>query len=521
MVTSMLAMLGLAVLPSVGTGASGLVAVGDGADRFGYQVEAGDLDDDGTIDLVVAAPHPVGGNVVYVFFGGHDLLGQQLDPANADVVIRGPAATETGWSIAVGDVSGTKEMDLVIGSPNEGNGAGLVHVFEGPLTPAMFSTTDATTSISGTTVDGYFGWSVTTGDFNGDGVGELGVGACGESSGDLGRAYLFDLGTGPTDTGDATTTFEGAGLTGCSMANAGDFNADGYEDLLVGSSGSSLLTGSTFGGAVSLVYGRPMFLASYDLPFGDPLVDDIVHIGAEGEGENFAEGIAPAGDVNEDGYDDFVVGAPAYDCGQNPAACSPRDRQGAAYLILGVPDTAPGGGQGRGLHGNNTGSDVADVIWDAGVLDDRTGISVAGAGYVGNTYSTWNVAAGPVPLASRGPVLMFGTSEDQAYVIPYDLKHRIGRAPTYKCIMNVDGEVACTIDRTDVPASRKIRRDLAGMTKGGHRFVGAPGSAFGLEVLGPGDLDGDGTRDLLFGAPAQVDYDDAAGDGEAFAFRGL
>lgn len=521
MVTSMLAMLGLVVLPSVGTGASGLVAVGDGADRFGYQVEAGDLDDDGTIDLVVAAPHPIGGNVVYVFFGQHDLLGQQLDPANADVVIQGPAEAETGWSIAVGDVSGTKEMDLVIGSPNESNGGGVVHVFEGPLTPAMFSTADATTSIRGGSVGGFFGWSVTTGDFDGDGVGELGVGACGESSGGLGRAYLFDLGTSPSDTGDATTVFEGAGQTGCSIANAGDFNSDGYEELLVGSPGSSLLSGHVFGGAVSLVYGRPAFLSSYDLPFGDPLVDDIAHLVAEGKGETFGEGIAAAGDVNEDGYDDFVVGAPAYTCNGTPAQCSGRDREGAAYVILGVPDTAPGGGEGRGLHGNSRGSDVADVIWDAGVQDDRTGISVAGAGYVGNTYSTWNVAAGPVPLASRGPVLLFGTSADTAYVIPYDLKHRIGVAPQYKCVLNGDGELSCTIDRTDVPPSRKIRRDLNGMTKGGHRFVGDPGSAFGLDVLGPGDLDGDGTRDLLFGAPAQVDYDDAAGDGEAFAYRGL
>jgi hypothetical protein len=492
------------------------VLVGNGGDRFGYQAEAGDLDGDGEIDLVVAAPHEVGGNALYVFFGQHGLNGQQLDPANADVAIQGPQYAETGWSLAIGDVVGDETADLIVGSPVEGGNDGSVLVFEGPLSPASYATTDATLIVRGHR-GGYAGWSVAAGDFDGDGKAELAIGACNDGPNGRGAAYLLDVDkTAPTDTSQATATFEGAGLTGCSLANGGDFNGDGYEELLIGSHGAALTTGFDFGGMASIVYGRPTFDPSYDLVAGDPVTMDIAHITAEAKGENVGYSLARAGDVNLDGYDDILIGAPAFRCD----ACILPDRRGGVYLVLGTPDSGPGGGTDRGLHGSSVAIDVADVMWEAAGNNDRTGISVSAAGYTGKIYSRYTAPYIAANFFSYGDVLMFGTAADFAYAIPYDHKPRLGLVPKFLCYWDPELGGVCELNRDDVPKARHIRRDLGTLNWGGHRFVGDVGSAFGLEVLGTGDLNGDGGGDLLFGAPAQVDYEDPAGDGEAFAFEG-
>lgn len=509
-------------LPTVDYGKAGAQLIGQGNDRFGFKSASGDLDDDGDIDLVVTAPHQgADGNAVYVFFGGFDLAsGVTLDATMADVAIVGDLGDESGWSVAVGDVLGDATPDLIIGSPSANGGEGAVEIFEGPLMPGDYHIGDATYVVDGHVTNGYAGWSVTAGDFDGDSQGELVIGACGVS-GD-GAAYLLDLDASPTDTSAATSTFVGMGETGCSLANAGDFNDDGIDDLVVGSPGTAQIVPHSYAGAISLVYGRSSFAATYDLLNGDPIAMDIAYVHGEATGENFGFDVEPAGDVNNDGYADLLIGAPAIDC--TGIDCATRTRRGRVYLLLGTKDQAPGGGTGRGLHGTSPGSDVADLTWVAPVDDDYTGISVAGAGWVGHVYGrTTSPLVNPNPL-HYGKVMLLGTGADIAYAIPYDVRPRLIVGPHYECTWDKEMHtVSCELvgaPDPDAPTPRQIVKDLGAMSFGGHVFTGAPGSRFGFEVLGPGNVDGVVGNDLFVGAPHQLTYDAPAGDGEAYVFTG-
>lgn len=215
-----------ATLPDVPAHDADTLVVGEGGDRFGYQITSGDLDDDGNLDLVVSAPHPGGGNRVYVFFGPVDLANTPvLEAEFADIILEGLGNSETGWAISVGDLLGSGSDDLVVSAPNESSGAGRVYLFEGPLPGgSSIDTGDADHQIDGTQSGAYLGWSLTIGDYDGDGFNELGAGACGAGTGiqqGLGEAYLFDFDGSvlPSSTADASATFKGSGQTGCALAS--------------------------------------------------------------------------------------------------------------------------------------------------------------------------------------------------------------------------------------------------------------------------------------------------------------
>lgn len=172
----------------------------------------------------------------------------------------------------------------------------------------------------------WFGWSLATGDFNGDGYGDVAIGAprsdrpASHPESFLGYAGRVDIYFGPIPEGfyDGTTlrpglTLYGAdssGQLGISVANAGDFNGDGYDDLLIGAN------------AVRGIGEAYIFL-------GGPAIDDIPDYTFSGiaSADNFGYSCTGIGDQNADGFDDVLVGALYND------AIGPRT--GQCYIYFG------------------------------------------------------------------------------------------------------------------------------------------------------------------------------------------
>ena len=500
----------------------GVDNIGDG-ELFGMCVAtAGDVDGDGFSDFLVSAPAsgPSRGGRVYLFKGSANLPGQQPVWSNS-----GGSNTEFfGWSVSsAGDVNADGYSDVIVGSPLYDNGQtdeGRVLVYYGssaglPTTPSWSYESNSAGANLGISV-------ASAGDLNGDGYGDIIVGAH-EISANLfshnGAAFVwYGSSAGLPNAAPAWAAYGGKNDAhfGSSVAGAGDVNGDGYADVVIGAPNDSLTqTGegaayAWYGSAGGLVAGPANWSAHSN------------QAGAE-----MGNAVSGAGDVNGDGFSDVIVGAPLFD--ESISGTTYADA-GRAFLYRGW--------------GNGLSSSPIQILSGGTESGSQFGCSVADAGDVnGDGYSdvlvgqVWYTGSGP---ASQGRALLYMGSSSGIPATPSwtvssgQSGAAFGSSVAGAGDVNGDGF-------SDVLVGAEFYDD--GMTDGGEAFLyyggpGGPGTGaswtakltqnyanLAASVAGAGDVNGDGFADIILGAPgydagaianaglAEVFYGNASGTG--------
>jgi len=295
-----------------------------GFEAVGAVVAMGDISGDGVPDVLVGATgtrsggQPVGAALLY--FGP---VSGTLSPADADATLLGDITREAaGAALAVADLTDDGRADLVVGScapVTSPDSRGRAFIFAGPLSAGALALSAADLVLQGDDQDDALGCALSAaGDLTGDGLADLIVGAPGLDGGgaEAGGVWIF---TGPLDAGafadEALIAGESAGdLGGTAIATGLDVDGDGQDDLLVGAPG--LGSGA---GAAYLALGPVA-------PGADLGVADAVLRG-QSAGDAAGSALAGCGDLDGDGYEDFLIGAPSNDGG--------AAQGGAVYLRTG------------------------------------------------------------------------------------------------------------------------------------------------------------------------------------------
>ncbi|MGH9868011.1 MAG: FG-GAP-like repeat-containing protein [Candidatus Polarisedimenticolia bacterium] len=387
---------------------------------------AGDMNGDTVQDFLIGAPRSdraaVNSGMVYLVFGHPGL--DELAPATLDlddlalcnaptlcgVVFQGAAAEDrAGTSLSwAGDVNGDGHPDLLIGAPGASpagrSQAGKVYLIYGPLAPGTVSLSQVGSTVPGLVFQGEtagdgLGEAVSSWlDPFGDGFDDLLMSAPGADAldsfgapipdtgyvyaiqGGVGFGHLDDSATpgiielsrvasglpdqvaGMVFIGDVADHHLGRWLTG-----AVDVDGNGVYDILIAADGVAYLipgddpktvvgssqTGGSTGGGTGLRAGLLQVVRDLDgtrFLAGD---DDPLTVGA-------------AGDLNRDGYGDFIIGSPLADGDAGPDA-------GRAFVVMGSPALPPGA-----VSLDDVGSTLDGFVVEGAEAGDHLGASVGG-----------------------------------------------------------------------------------------------------------------------------------------------
>jgi hypothetical protein len=452
--------------------------------------------------------------------------------------------TFMGWSAAaIGDFNNDGIDDFVVSARGSGSGAGASYVVFGQsggfTTGLDVSALDGTNGfvVASGPGGGFLGWDVSAaGDINGDGVADLIVTAPGgQPNGAFsGYSYVVFGGAGPWATSFDVTTLDGDNgfrldgaeansFGGWAVTGGGDFNGDGYDDVVVTAYAAD--SNGSNAGAAYVVYGRAGgFGATIDLA-GLGGANGFRIIGSAGNAE-LGFDVSMVGDVDRDGYDDLLVGAP----GSN-----------SAYLVFGRGG-APGTLDVASLNGING-------FRMTGAASDRTGTAVGGGDFNGDGYVDLLIGAylNDATGANAGATyVVFGGADGFAAnldlttldgtngfvirgVAPND---RSGDALSSAGDINGDGfdDILVTAKQSDVSGANSGAAYVVFGGAGGFapvlnlaaldgvngiRLHGAAAyDQAGLAVSTLGDINGDGLDDFLVGAP----YNDVAGGSSGAAY---
>ncbi|GDX82115.1 hypothetical protein LBMAG42_39260 [Deltaproteobacteria bacterium] len=271
-------------------------------DALGTAVTTGDFNKDGKADIAIGVPGYNGAAGAVYVY-----VGTSTAPSTTpSVTLTVPSgAGKFGYSLDSGDVNGDTYLDLIVGAPystTTTTNDGAVWVYHG--SSSGLSSTMSTKLTGSATASAYFGNAVACGDVNGDGYSDVVIGEYGYSS-STGRAWIY----AGSSSGVSTTVRTLTGLTsgdqyGWSVSAGKSATTDVYSEMAVGAPARS-----TNKGRVSLYTGASTFFTTTP-----------TKVDYDGGNNNYRYGysVSVEGSYNGDAYADMVVGAVTATSAANP-----------------------------------------------------------------------------------------------------------------------------------------------------------------------------------------------------------
>ncbi|MBI1821063.1 MAG: FG-GAP repeat protein [Nitrospirae bacterium] len=414
--------------------------------NFFYGKVTGDFNGDGYADILVGAEGTKGPGQVKVFFGRNGY--PNLTP---DLVLQGENGQDLfGTALAAGDLNGDGYDDIIVGAYHNSAGgdfAGRVYLYFGG--PTLHTTPDKI--LTGFAAGEQFGVSVSSGqDINRDGYDDLLIGANLNSvkGARSGRAYLF-LGR-PILSSYPDRVFNGENPDdhfGISVSLAGDVNGDGFPDFLIGAGGNGT---ATHQGKAYLYYGEAELGNQPQMTFS-----------GNSPGDSFGRMVQGVKDVNGDGFDDFLIGAPYH------ASQTGKLEAGEAYLYQGGPN-----------------------------LNSTPDLTLRIPGSIDASHADFGFSAaslGDIPRTAGTPPTPFKDGYADFIIGAYGQITQTGIDPTTGKVITIAAAGEAYLFTGGSTPSPDFVMILGSGNNGSNE-------SFGVSLSSPGDFDGDGYADLIIGA---------------------
>ncbi|MDX2050098.1 MAG: FG-GAP-like repeat-containing protein [Rickettsiaceae bacterium] len=360
---------------------SGFIIAGDYSTKGGSGLSsngAGDVNKDGIDDIIIGAPYAYGTGAAYVIYGNSKnqredsviVLSTNLDASVGFAIYNPNQNSQLGASVSgVGDIDGDGIDDIAIGASTGGDqndGTGTVIVIYGGKNKTnvdLTSNKEFFYTYFGTEGD-YIGYSVSGADINNDGLSDIIIGAPYTNS-NQGKVYILYGSTNrydyysPANLNDVGLIIVGKSGSqfGWSVSKAGDVNKDGKDDMVIGAPAYNSNTGESY-----IIFGGSKLTSPLYIQNG---------LGSSGititgiSGSYSGSSVSNTGDINADGKDDIIIGAP-FGGASNSAE---------SFVIYGSTDLP------ETISLSNVNSYGFSIVGATGETDNpKQGYSVSGAG---------------------------------------------------------------------------------------------------------------------------------------------